>query len=183
MYLYKAKQTAEAPWHRVEPLWSRIRPLWVHQLSQVTVSEVVVSTVGRKVLLCYVARSEVTDAQEVTSAFDITFLVRAENRQARATQALLGALPTCGNETQKYSCSNYHLNTHLNKPVLCFFLFICSLLAYVVFHYLRIVSMKEWRGKPAQVELDVSFSSFYITLICDVHWFSPVSWQGDPHHT
>lgn len=75
--------------------------MWVHQLSQVTVSEVAVSSVGGKVLLCDVACGEVTDAQEVTSASDVTFLLRAESRKARATQALLGTLPTCRNDTEK----------------------------------------------------------------------------------
>lgn len=51
--------------------------------------------------MCDVACGEVTDAQEVTSASDVTFLLRAESRQARATQALLGTLPTCRNETEK----------------------------------------------------------------------------------
>lgn len=51
--------------------------------------------------MCDVACGEVTDAQEVTSASNVTFLLGAESRQARATQALLGTLLTCRNETEK----------------------------------------------------------------------------------
>lgn len=186
MYLYKAEQTAEAPWHSIEPLWSRVRPLWVHQLSQVTVSEVTVSTVGGKVLLCDVACGEVADAQEVTSASDVTFLVRAESRQARATQALLGTLPNCRNKTENADeiriCKWSPAPTKKADTFLFFYLFaVC--LTYIVFHNLRIVSIKEWCGKPSQVELNISFSGFYISLIGDIHWFSPVCWQGDAHHT
>lgn len=48
-----------------------------------------------------------------------------------------------------------------------------------VFHYLRVVAVKDGCGKPAQVELDISLSCFDVFLVADVHWLSPIPRQRD----
>lgn len=53
----------------------------------------------------------------------------------------------------------------------------------VIFHDLGVVSVKERRGEPSQVELDVSLCCFYVPLVGNVHRFPPVGRQRDPHQT
>lgn len=50
---------------------------------------------------------------------------------------------------------------------------------YVILHDLGIVSTEEGCGEPSQVELDVSLCCLYVPLVGDIHWFPPVSCQGD----
>lgn len=66
----------------------------------------------------------------------------------------------------KITCSEFFI--HLTNKVL---------------HDLRIVAVKDGRGEPADVELDVSLSRFDVLLVADVHRLAPVSRQGDAHET
>ena len=52
---------------------------------------------------------------------------------------------------------------------------------YIVLHNLWVVSVKDGRSEPAQVELHVSLSCFDVPLVANVHRLSPVSRQGDAH--
>lgn len=51
----------------------------------------------------------------------------------------------------------------------------------IILHNLRVVSIKEWRGKPSQVKLHVSLRSLDVPLVGDVHGFPPVNCKWDPN--
>lgn len=51
----------------------------------------------------------------------------------------------------------------------------------VFLHNLGVVSIKERRGEPSQVELDVSLCCFDVPLVGEVHGFPPVGRQRNPN--
>lgn len=52
-----------------------------------------------------------------------------------------------------------------------------------VFHHLRVISVEDGCGKPAQEELDVSLSCLDVFLVANIHRLAPIPRERDANQT